>query len=1414
MQQNANKLLSCILVIAMLLSLVTANITVFAADEIGTAIFYNRTYDEADKGVFDGGSAMPKSNTIEPKKDSSGNQFINITMANSITEDGFFEVPIANATRYIVMEISLSGDKISASGNIQFKDASRADGVLAKIDNSGNVTSAGSDKSMGKLKKGSWLNLAFIVDTQNMTYSSYANGKQIDKNVPVSGSATGMILMRIYISNSETNAGKDLFIDNFRLYEGNALRDIGGAAVAAPAPKPPAEASAAPAATSAVRPDVPIIIPVLDCDNKSKIENAGFTADTKIVKDNKFSAKWSLAANANITITDIPHDFTPYSEFRFWVYGNSKVPVQFYLRFDSNNTSTDGDDYYGRQFTINGDGWQEVIIPISSMQKNRSPLGLDKIESVRLFSTGWDMVNDPNGILYFSSMLLDNSNPEVLPIPTANPGDMSRVADAVCMMLGVPYALSGGQRSPIDPGDTNVVPFRSNGRTLVPIRFVSEKLGASVDYNEGTRVVTIKKDSTTITLTIGSNILTKNGVAAELDVTADIYNDRTFVPLRACAEALDKQVFWDDMGFIVISDKADIFNRTTDLALMLRIISEFIYDRPTGEQILADLKAASPNHPRLLANADDFARIKALRDTDPQIKEWSDRLIRNADSTAVSAGIPTYSVDEGGRLKGTGSQTLLMSWGFAYQMTGDKKYADAAYKHMEAVCKFKDWHPGHFLDAAALMQGVAIGYDWMYDAFTADQRRVMEEALYNHAIKAGLGAYEGTTEGIEPAHGSFGRSGWTTTENNWNAVCNAGLTSAAMAIGDIDKYGADTAKLMGQVIRSIETGVICYAPDGSYPEGPGYWSYGTNNLFTMLEVLDRATGTTYGIFNAPGLDQTSYFPPYIEGTNGMWNFNDCGEGNVDTSHTFYMANKLGNADLAGIRYQEIMSGRKLANIYDILFYDPSRVNRNVQLAPDKYFQGIETVTMRGDWNDPGTVYTGLHGDLNGVNHGNLDMGNFIIDAGGVRFITDLGTENYNLPGFFASGPGAARWTYYRERAEGHNTIVINPGMGEDQVVNAKGKITRFESSARGAIAVLDMASAHGNKVKSANRGLFFTDNRKTVIIQDEIQLSSASEIWWFAHTQGGDITVAADGRSAIITKEGQRMWAGIVSPNADAKFVKMAAVPLPTSPKGNAAEYGRDQFSKLAVHLSGVTEYKMAVVFRLLDPGQDKPETTYTFTDMANWSIPAGEIVIPRLSNLTVNGETISGFNPLSTSYKLVLPYGTTEIPTIDAAADGHTVTITQAASLPGVASIKVVGGDPGLYTIYSVSIRAKAEIDVEASDTPEPDNIAENTLDGDLNTRWAAEGTQWIMYTFATPKELSAVGIAFWKSAERKTTFKLEISTDGEIFKTVYDGAQKSETDILYFYEFEKTAVTAVRITGEGNTSNAWNSILEVAFK
>lgn len=91
----------------------------------------------------------------------------------------------------------------------------------------------------------------------------------------------------------------------------------------------------------------------------------------------------------------------------------------------------------------------------------------------------------------------------------------------------------------------DVDPYIKDGRTLVPFRGILEALGAEVIWNPTERSVTAKNESTEIYLKIGSVETLVNGEKVIIDVPAEITKDRTFVPLRFVSENLGATVGWD-----------------------------------------------------------------------------------------------------------------------------------------------------------------------------------------------------------------------------------------------------------------------------------------------------------------------------------------------------------------------------------------------------------------------------------------------------------------------------------------------------------------------------------------------------------------------------------------------------------------------------------------------------------------------------------------------------------------------------------------------------------------------------------------------------------------------------------------------------------------------------------------------------
>ena len=1194
--------------------------------------------------------------------------------------------------------------------------------------------------------------------------------------------------------------------------------DIKAAAVATSYPIPTPTPTPA-----AIEPGKDGTYDIIDFSKEDSVKKYGFASGTEHKQDTKFTAQWIPNNTRDIHIGDV-NNVSKFNTLKIRVYGNSKLPVTFLLQFMSNDPDTEGDDYYGKTIVVDKDGWQEFVIPFTELGKTRSPLGYDQISRISLRTKGWDIENPEGSVLYFDKVQLVRDEAiakeeellrqEEEAQATSDPKDLSKVADAVCLFLGNGHAYSKQQRVAIDPDNPDVVPFTENDRTLVPVRFISEQLGAEVNYDGATEQVWVKKDGIEIDMTIGSNTVYKNGQAVTLDVAANTYNDRTFVPLRACAELLNKQVYWHDMGLIVISDKENIYDDDKDLGVLYTIIQNIIFDRPTGEQMMADLRAQNPDdaHPRLLANAQQIAQIKERAKTDSVLQSWIDSIEKSSQGILEQPTvefIDKLGYDNGMLTVARTAKEKLYKMAFLYQFTGEDKYAARAWKELEEICSWPDWHPGHFLDTGELSYGVSLAYDWCYDYFTPEQRKTIEDALHRNAVMDGIGAYNGTTDKMDS--GTHNRSGWTKATTNWNAVCNAGLLMASAAIANV--YPEDCTTLFGNIIKSVELGVKDYAPDGGYAEGPGYWEYGTTYLVWLIASMDSAFGTNYGLYEWPGVSTTQYYAAYVDGPTGTFNYSDSGSGHLDGTSSFWFAKKNGDPDLAGLRYNKLIENGGGASPKDVIWYDPDNISTRVELGSDRLFKGIDTAFFRTNWTDSSMVFAGFHGGKNNSNHGNLDVGTFVLDAEGERWFIDLGGDSYSLPDYFGA---AGRGTYYRGRAEGQNTVCVNPDKKADQVYTARGRITDYVSKPKGAYAIMDMKSALSVlKVSDAKRGMLFTNNRRAVVVQDEMTLLEPGEVWWFAHTQA-DIEVAPDGKSAVLTQNGKRMSAVITSDN-DAKFTVMDAVKLPTSPATHELDNKNAGIRKLAIHLTGVKDVNLAVTFRMLDEGESEPSYQYSYTKMENWQIPDGALAVPTLTDVRVNGQTVENFNPFATDYTVILPYGTTEVPAVEAAAsEGYEYTLTMPDTLPGMAKVKVYDpNDTSISQTYSVFIRAQKGVEIVASHNQEG-NTPENSMDGDFVSRWAAEGSAWIKYTFIEPREISSVWIAYYSATEkRKARLEIQVSEDGENFVSVFKGmSTASKVELEEFKLPKPMTVKAVKVLGDGNTVNNWNVIAEIDFR
>ncbi|MBI3461855.1 MAG: heparinase II/III family protein, partial [Planctomycetes bacterium] len=432
---------------------------------------------------------------------------------------------------------------------------------------------------------------------------------------------------------------------------------------------------------------------------------------------------------------------------------------------------------------------------------------------------------------------------------------------------------------------------------------------------------------------------------------------------------------------------------------------------PPADAILNGLRS---EHPRLLATPADFEQLKALCGANKHARDWLASLTREAESLLTSAPVK-YEIPDGKRLLAVSrrAKDRVLLLGLVYRLTGDARFSERLWRELDTVTRFKDWNPSHFLDTAEMTFAVAVGYDWLHDVWTEQQREQLRRAIVKLGLNQGLPVYEK-------------QAWWARAIHNWNQVCNGGMAAGALAIADEEP--ALAREVLHAAVTSLPRAMNEFRPDGGWGEGPGYWRYATEYNVYMLATLRTALGTDFGLSQMPGFSATGNFPLYFTGPTGeTFNYADAHSGWHGAPQLFWLATTFDNPAWAAAQRAH---AHDRPSPLDLLWGAPwlTRDAPRQSLPLDWHFQRVSVVFLRGAWNDANATYVGFKGGDNRVNHGHLDLGSFVLEALGQRWIADPGPDNYNLPGYF----GSQRWSYYRCRAEGHNTLVINPEPAPDQ----------------------------------------------------------------------------------------------------------------------------------------------------------------------------------------------------------------------------------------------------------------------------------------------------------------------------------------------------------------------------------------------
>jgi hypothetical protein len=321
-----------------------------------------------------------------------------------------------------------------------------------------------------------------------------------------------------------------------------------------------------------------------------------------------------------------------------------------------------------------------------------------------------------------------------------------------------------------------------------------------------------------------------------------------------------------------------VFALSSAFALAAVVPTGYAPESVTRDEVDQLILTKLPAHPRLFGREVDFAQIRQAMEKEGDTKAIADRVIAAADELLNAS--PAERIVEGRRLLAVSRMCLKRSLclGMAWRLTAKQAYLDRCRRELLAVATFADWNPSHFLDTAEMTLAMAIGYDWLFEHLNEKDRATVRAAI----IEKGLNA-------------SMAHTDWVKAGNNWGQVCHGGIVGGALAV--MESEPALAAEIVSRAVANVPASIKAYEPNGSYPEGPAYWGYGTTYNVILLAELESALGADFGLSRLPGFAETGQYINLATGPSGrFFNYADGGDGRGAEIALWWLARRFNRPD--------------------------------------------------------------------------------------------------------------------------------------------------------------------------------------------------------------------------------------------------------------------------------------------------------------------------------------------------------------------------------------------------------------------------------------------------------------------------------------------------------------------------------------
>ena len=613
----------------------------------------------------------------------------------------------------------------------------------------------------------------------------------------------------------------------------------------------------------------------------------------------------------------------------------------------------------------------------------------------------------------------------------------------------------------------------------------------------------------------------------------------------------------------------------------------------TLEQVKAVLQNASQAHPSLLINAEQQKKVLANIESDPFFKALSEAVIKDADK--IVGRKPVERVMTGRRLLGVSRDCVnrLVCLGMAYRLTGDAKYFKQAEAEMLAAAAFSDWNPSHFLDTAEMTGAMGIGYDWFYAELSEDSKSTIRKAIIDKGIN------QSQTENLVS---NLKNNWWLASGNNWNQVCNGGITLGALAVRNEEPELA--ARIIHRAVITVKLPMDEYEPNGAYPEGPSYWSYGTTYNVALIAALESVLGTDFGLSQREGFSRSADYYLHTTGPSGLYfNYADCGRSGGVNPTVFWFARHYHKPYLLYHQLQMLWpKGSTQIKTSSNWFFPVLLLwgQSEVAVPPQLNWMGQGTTPVavfRSSWTDANAAYLAIKAGTASSNHAHVDAGSFVYEADGVRWALDLGAQDYNKMesrglNIWNSNQNSERWKIFRYSNFAHNTLTVNNQL---HYVRGVSRLVRFSEDASTPHAVVEMSDVFKGQLKKAVRGAMLLSDRRA-LIQDECSAGDTAATVRWAMVAPGKIEILSP-TTARLTEKGKTLLFEVHCPKGSQLKIYPTDPPAEwDEPNPNTSLIGFE------VALEPKEEIRLAVV---LTPGSvtEKQEVPQ-LTPLMDWSKP------------------------------------------------------------------------------------------------------------------------------------------------------------------------------------------------------------------